>query len=72
VQAERAGVDIITVEVGRQRGKVEGDGSLPGRMAIDTDETGLAKPADVLDLRQRVFEALSKHHTPPTMLQSKL
>jgi hypothetical protein len=71
-QAERAGVDIVIVEVGSQH---EGDGGssgpLPGRIALHTDTAGLVRPDELLNLRQKVYEALSKH-SPPTMLQSKL
>lgn len=71
VQAERAGVDIITVEVGRQQ-KDRISGSMPGRTANDEKEAGLVTTEDVLSLRQRVFEALNKHHTSPAVLLSKL
>ncbi len=74
MQAERAGVEIITVEVGRQHGGDAGssDGQTPGMITVHTDDAGVASPDDLLMLRQKVFDALSRHHSAPTMLQSKL
>lgn len=69
-QAERAGVDIITVEVGGLQ-KSGTQSSMPGTTPV-YQELGLATTEDVLSLRQRVFEALNKHHTSPTIIQSKL
>lgn len=72
LQAERAGVEIVTVEVGRHHeGDGDSSGPMPGRIALHTDTAGFVSPDDMMNLRRRVYEALIKH-SPPTMLQSKL